>query len=228
LFLNPDARLSPDTLSKSVAFMGTQEHSAIGILGVQLVDEHGHVSRSCARFPATSVFISKMLGLNRLAPALFPDHFQTEWDHSDSRNVDQVMGAYFFVRRSLFEQLGGFDERFFVYFEEVDFSLRAKQEGYASHFLATAQCYHKGCGTSDQIKARRLFYSLRSRILFAFKHFSLPNAIALFLATVIVEPLPRIGQAVARASFHGVTEVAQGYWLLLKAMPHILSRGLSR
>ncbi len=63
-----------------------------------------------------------MLGLDRVLPSVFPPHFMLEWDHGDSREVDQVMGAFFLVRRALFETLGGFDERFFVYFEEADLS----------------------------------------------------------------------------------------------------------
>jgi N-acetylglucosaminyl-diphospho-decaprenol L-rhamnosyltransferase len=219
LFLNPDTRLDLQALSKSVAFMSLPENSVVGILGVQLLDDTGEVVRSCARFPTTALFISKMLGLNRIAPAHFPDHFYTEWDHKDSRPVDQVIGAYFFVRGQLFQSLAGFDERFFVYFEEVDFSLRAKQAGFSSYFLASATCYHKGCGSSDQIKARRLFYSLRSRILYGFKNLGGISAIALLLATLFVEPLVRIAQALAHASLTGVSEVAHGYWMLWTSLP---------
>ncbi len=221
LFLNPDTRLSSKTLSKSVSFLALPENSSVGILGVQLLGEAAEVTRSCARFPTASLFVSRMFGLNRIAPTRFPDHFYTEWDHKDSRPVDQVMGAYFFVRRQLFQSLEGFDERFFVYFEEVDFSLRAKQAGFSSYFLASAACYHKGCGTTDQIKARRLFYSLRSRILYGFKNLGGLSAAALLLATVFVEPLVRIAQALTRGSMTGAHEVAHGYWMLWTSFPSI-------
>ena len=66
-----------------------------------------------------------MLGLDRLFPRLFQPHFMTEWDHSQNRQVDQVMGAFLMIRRALFDALGGFDERFFVYYEDLDLCLRA-------------------------------------------------------------------------------------------------------
>ena len=58
--------------------------------------------------------------------------FVTEWAHDETREVDQVMGAFFFVRRNVFEALGGFDERFFVYFEDLDFAVRARERGWSS------------------------------------------------------------------------------------------------
>jgi GT2 family glycosyltransferase len=84
--------------------------------------------------------------------------------------VDQLIGAFFVVRRSLFESLGGFDERFFVYYEEVDFSWRARQAGYSSVYLPGVHALHHGEASSGQVKGRRLFYLLRSRALYARKH----------------------------------------------------------
>src|SRR5207245_5442374 len=129
--------------------------------------------RTCARFPTPRRFLSSILGLDRALPAMFPPHFMVEWNHEESQEVDQVMGAFFLVRRSVFEALGGFDERFFVYFEEVDFSLRARKLGWRTFYLSVAQAYHLGSGlVTKPAQAARLFYSLRSRILYAYKHFN--------------------------------------------------------
>lgn len=222
LFLNPDTRLLPDTLARSVAFMNAPEHSRIGILGVQMLEDDGHVARSCARFPTTGRFVAKMFGLNKLFPRIFPDHFYREWDHSDSRYVDQVIGAYFFIRRSIFTAAGNFDERFFLYFEEVDLSLKALREGWSTYYLATVQCYHSGGAATNKMKAKRLFHVLRSRILFAFKHFGMISAWTLLLATMFVEPVSRTVQAIARVSFKEVGEVARGYFRLWGELPRIL------
>jgi N-acetylglucosaminyl-diphospho-decaprenol L-rhamnosyltransferase len=224
LFLNPDTKLLPSTLTKSVECMAKPENSGIGILGVQLLDERGEVSRSCARFPTITSFVSKMLGLNRLFPRLFPDHFYLETDHLQSQHVDQVMGAYFFVRNALFREADGFDERFFVYFEEVDFSVRAREAGWSTYYLATAQCYHFGCGRSpDDVKAGRLFYSLQSRIFYGFKNFRTISAITLLLATLFIEPISRLGQAIVRGSMSQAKEVALAYFLVWQALPRILT-----
>ena len=165
LFLNPDAALYADTLPKALAFMRDPVNAKVGICGVQLRDETGHISRSCARFPSALGFVAHAIGLDRFFPRL--GHFMAEWDHAQTRQVDHVIGAFFLVRRDLFDALHGFDERFFVYLEDLDFSHRAHQTGWLSVYLADAQAFHVGGGTSNQVKARRLFYSLRSRLFTA-------------------------------------------------------------
>src|SRR5204863_87072 len=111
LFLNPDTRLLQGALAKSVTFMEQPQSQRFGIVGIQLLDADGRIARSCARFPTSGRFFSKMLGLDAILPAVFPPHFMVEWDHGHDREVDQVMGAFFLVRRSVYEALSGFDER---------------------------------------------------------------------------------------------------------------------
>ena len=222
LFLNPDTRLFKDSLVKPLTFMQQLNSQDIGIVGVQLVDNTGKVCRTCARFPTPGQFFAKMLGLDRILSGFFRCHFMKEWDHLENRYVDQVMGAFFWVRRSLFDKLGGFDERFFVYFEEVDFSYRARQRGWRSFYLADAQAYHMGGGTSEQVKATRLFYSLRSRILYGYKHFSWWPATALMLGTLMLEPFARLALAVFDRSCLQAKETLKGYARLLSAMPKLL------
>lgn len=226
LFLNPDAALYADTLPKALAFMQDPANSKVGICGVQLLDEAGHVSRSCARFPSALGFVAHAVGLDRFFPRL--GHFMAEWDHAQTRQVDQVIGAFFLVRRNLFEALHGFDERFFVYFEEVDFSYRARQAGWRSMYLAEAQAFHAGGGTSNQVKARRLFYSLRSRLLYAFKHFSWMGAFAVLLATLLVEPLSRSALALMRRSWAGLKETWAAYGMLWCWLPQWVFKGDTR
>lgn len=226
LFLNPDAALFPDTLSKVVAFMQDPANTRVGICGVQLNDETGQVARSCTRFPNALGFFAHALGLVRFFPRL--GHFMTEWPHDQTREVDHVIGAFFLVRRSLFEKLGGFDERFFVYLEDLDFSYRAHQAGWKTVYLADAQAFHAGGGTSNQVKARRLFYSLRSRLLYAFKHFSFIGAWLVLLSTLLLEPISRTGYALVRGSWPAVKETWSGYAMLYRWLPQWLLQGVTR
>lgn len=226
LFLNPDAALYADTLPKAFAYMENPANAKAGICGVQLLDEAGHVSRSCARFPSAAGFVAHALGLDVFFPRL--GHFMAEWDHAKTHPVDQVIGAFFLVRRNLFEALNGFDERFFVYFEEVDFSYRAWQAGMHSVYLADAQAFHAGGGTSNQVKARRLFYSLRSRLLYAFKHFSWFGAFSVLLTTLLVEPLSRSTLALLRRSWAGLKETWAAYGLLWRWLPKWVFKGDTR
>ena len=195
LFLNPDTRLEPDTLRKTIAFLDGAEQRDVGICGIRLEGDDGHASTSAARFPSPIVLFGEATGLARLLPAVFPRHLLTAQECAITCDVDQVIGAYFVIRRPLFETLHGFDERFFVYFEEVDLSLRARLAGYRSVFFAGAKAYHKGGLSSDQVKAARLFYSLRGRLLYAWKHFSTVRAWAVMVITFGVEWPARLAMA---------------------------------
>jgi len=222
LFLNPDTRIFADSLQIPIQFMEESRNAGVGICGIQLLDEEGNVSQSCSRFPTTPSLLSQMFGLDRLFPKQFKGHFLGRQDHLKSGQVDQIMGAFFLVRRKLFESLGGFDERFFVYFEDLDFSYRAKQAGWQSRHLATAQAYHRGGGCSEQVKATRLYYSLCSRILYCYKHFGRAVATGVILGTLLLEPFSRLILAVAHKSGQAMQETVQAYIMLWSALPSLL------
>jgi GT2 family glycosyltransferase len=226
LFLNPDAALYSDTLPKALAFMQNPVNATVGICGVQLLDELGHLSRSCARFPTPLVFALQSVGVDKFFPGL--GHVMAEWDHGQTRVVDHVIGAFFLVRREVFDALNGFDERFFVYLEDLDFSYRASQAGWKSVYLADTQAFHAGGGTSKHIKARRLFYSLRSRLLYAFKHFSLAGAWLVLLTTLLIEPASRSVLAIARVSWSGLRETWSAYAMLWRWLPQWWFKGVTR
>lgn len=191
LFLNPDTRVFQDSLSIPVRFMENSENSHVGICGIQLLDEQNNVSRTCMRFPTVGRFFAQATGLSKIPALRGLGVSMRDWDHLSSKEVDQIIGAFFFTRRTVFEDLDGFDERFFVYFEEVDYSRRAKDAGWDTVYLNEGQAFHLGGGTTEQIKATRLFYSLRSRLLYGFKHYSFGKAWVLLAVTLIVEPLGR-------------------------------------
>ncbi len=217
LFLNPDAALCEDALRKVVAYMQDPTNATVGICGVKLLNIFGMVSRGCARFPTPSNFVVHAVGLHRLFPHL--SHFIAEWGHDQTRVVDHVIGAFYFVRRSIFVSLNGFDENFFVYLEDLDFSYRARQAGWNTIYLADAKAFHAGGGTSKQVKATRLFYSLRSRMLYAFKHFSIAGSIIVFVVTMFVEPLSRSIGAINNLTWAGLKDTWLAYGMLWRWLP---------
>lgn len=224
LFLNPDTRLFEDSLVVPLAFMEDEINQDVGICGIQLVDEKRHVARTCARFPSLSRFAAQAIGLDKLPGLRGAGVHMAAWDHLSSRSVDHVIGAFFFMRRAVFEGLIGFDERFFVYLEDVDFSLRAKQAGWRTVYLAGAQAFHQGGGTSRQVKAKRLFYSLRSRLLYGFKHFPSLYAWGLFGLTMLVEPISRTLFSLLRGGVQDVHNTWRGYGILYRELPKVLKR----
>lgn len=222
LFLNPDTRLKVGCLAKPAAFFAATGNHRVGIVGIQLIDAAGEVARNCARRPTPLAMIGQSLGLDRLLPSYFPPPFLSEWPHDANRVVDQVMGAFCMIRRQLFEALGGFDERFFVYFEDLDLALRARALGWTSVYLATAQAFHQGQGTTDAVKALRLFYFCRGRIFFAFKYFARSNAIAVAATTLLIEPVTRTVAAVLSGRGAEVPDILRGFGMLWIDVPNIL------
>ena len=224
LFLNADTLLFENSLSIPLAFMQYPENAKVGICGIQLIDETGQVSRSCSRFPSVRMFMANALGVSKLARLRSWNHQMAEWDHATTRQVDHVIGAFYLIRRSLFEALKGFDERFFVYLEDLDLSLRALKAGWKSVFIADARAFHAGGGTSRQVKAARLFYSLRSRLLYGFKHFSAWRAWVLMIVTMCIEPVTRTAFSLLKRDWGSICNTQKAYSMLAANLIAILRR----
>ncbi len=215
LFLNPDARLIEPSVARVVDFMESSEGKKYGICGIKLIGRNGNVERHCANFTDASTYIGQAFGFSGRFPKVFTPHFMRGFDHLSSRPVDQVIGAFFMVRRSLFDELRGFDERYFVYFEEVDFALRASKIGQPTYYISDTSAYHYGGGTSEKVKAHRLFYSLRSRLLYARRHFSPIGVFATFSVTLLIEPLSRVAQSLVKGSPGDAASVVRAYAMLI-------------
>lgn len=222
LFFNPDAELRPGTLDRALAFMRDPANAQVGVAGVRLTDEDGHVHRHCARFPTWRNFIGNSLGLTRLLKRRFPPIIMLDWDHRESRPVDHVMGAFYLIRRELFERVGGFDDDYFVYLEDLDLSRRVHGAGYAIHYLAEPEAYHKQGGTSEKVKAHRLFYAMNSNMIYAWKHLSRPSALGVVGTTLLVEPLSRTVRALARRSPEELWFTWRGFAMVYRDLPRTL------
>ena len=219
LFLNPDSRVSVSSINACAGAL--QADPAIGACSVALTGDNGAVSRSCHRFPTLKNFLFKVSGLSALS-ARFPDGSMRDWRHDTDRAVDHVIGAFYMVRAAEFHAMGGFDERFFVYLEDLDLSLRYRQRGQYCMFLATPASYHKGGGVSQQALAARLFHATRSRVLYAFKHFSQMQAWVHLVATLLVEPIARLAHLAAQGRLREIGQVLCGFAMLYRDLPATL------
>ena len=214
LLLNPDTQLLDTTLTDCISFMN--EKPDVDILGCQLLDDYGKVTYSCARFPIPLRFFYDATGLSKIAPKFFtPALLMTDWDHKTPRYVDQVMGAFMFMRFSVFEKIRYFDERFFVYYEELDFSKRLAEQGGKTYFNSDTSVIHSGQGTTHSLKAFRLFLNLHSRLQYAKKHFSYSGYVFVSFCTLVVEPFTRTFFLLLKGKFKEVKEVIKAYKLLI-------------
>ncbi|NTU70159.1 glycosyltransferase family 2 protein, partial [bacterium] len=217
LFLNPDTKIYENCFNEIFRYLKNECSEDIAVIGVKIKDDNQQVQRRCAYFPTWRTYVGMVTGLNYIIPKIFPNHFMSDFDHLQSRSVDQVIGAFFLVNNEVYKRLGGFDEKFFVYYEEVDFCYRAKKQNYRTWYLSSASIYHKGGGLSEKVKAERLFYSLRSRLIYAKKHFSgIGYSITVFV-TMIIEPIIRVMYSLIRNNPRDVCDIAKGYYMLYVA-----------
>lgn len=139
LLLNTDAFVSPDTLKKTLDFM--QTHEKCGILGVKLAGRDGTLQPSCRYFPTPLNLFLQQMGLKLPWVRLVDD---MDWDHASSRECDWVPGCYLLIRKEVIDQVGLFDNRYFLYSEEVDFCLAAKKSGWQVHYFPDTTVVHIG------------------------------------------------------------------------------------
>ncbi len=171
LLLNPDTVVSKNTLSVCVDFM--ESRPDVGILGPKILNPDGTLQASCRRsFPTPLVAFSHLFGLSRLFPRskLFGKYNLTYLDPDESTQVDAVSGSFMFMRTETFRKLGGFDESFFMYGEDLDLCARVQQSGLAVWYHPATQIIHfKGrCAAKQPLRSRAAFYE--AMVLFSRKY----------------------------------------------------------
>ena len=176
LFLNPDARAQPGLLANAVTYF--KAHSDVAMAGAKLLNEDGSTAESCGEFDTwwQAFLRSSAWGDLPMFRKQANGYELRRWDYSSERDVDIVVGAAMFIRAEVFASLGGFDERFFLYHEEIDFAHRLRKRGYRVVFLPQCVAIHKSeQGGSRQTwgKLGVLNWRQRSRRLYWIKHHGL-------------------------------------------------------
>jgi GT2 family glycosyltransferase len=176
LLLNTDAFVATDTLDKTLEYM--EAHPDCGVLGVRLVGREGDLQPSCRYFPTPlNVFIAHA-GLTRFFPWVKKVDDMT-WDHASVRECDWVPGCYYLIRREVIDQVGLFDPRYFLYFEEVDHCKRVKQAGWKVVYYPDTTVVHIGGESAKTVNtlnaASRQISTLQieSELLYLRKHHGL-------------------------------------------------------
>ena len=188
--LNPDTLFLPNTLSELVAFM--DGNPDIGLCGPHVLNDDRTTQRSVRGLPTWPMAFARhtplgMLGLYRKRLAAWRCR---DFDYARQADAEQLIGAAMLVRRQVFERIGGFDERFFMYYEEVDLCKRIKEAGFRVVYYPGAEIIHLGGKSSGQIPARKRLMMLNSLLRYLRKHtHGLRSGVlsAFFKAGVIVQ-----------------------------------------
>ncbi len=169
LLLNPDTEIKPGALVALVEFL--RRDPKIGVVAPQLLNSDNSIQRSCRSFPTITGMAMELTGLSRWFPKLPASSYKMlDFDHTYARQVDQPEGACLLVRREVFEQVGLFDESFFMLFEEVDWCFRVKQAGWQIWFTPAAKVTHHYGQSIKQVKLKMIYYSHRGFFRYLMKH----------------------------------------------------------
>lgn len=223
LFLNPDVLLRPGSLGAAMDALGRHAAAGFGICGIRLLYGDGRVFPSCVRFPSPRSLLGRTFGLDRVGWSLFPAPYLPPELHRGTHEVDHVTGAFFLVQAPLFDLLGGFDERFFVYYEEMDFALRARHAGGRSLFTDEGEATHLGGLSSSQVIAHRTFYTLRSRALYVYKHHRRAGGDLVLVLVLFAEPVMRAMRAIITLRWKSLVASGRATLLLWRALPQLLA-----
>ena len=156
LLLNSDTELEPDALPALGRYLA--EHPAAAIVGPRLVDADGSLQPSTLAYPTAADMLMGDTGLHRLVRRLplARERFLRTWAHDRARAVPWVTGAALAIRRSAFDAVGGFDERYFMYWEEADLCRRLAGAGFETHYAPVTTVLHaRSASTAKQPVAMR-------------------------------------------------------------------------
>lgn len=223
LLLNPDAFVKPNAIATALNFM--QRTPACGVCGGRLVSEDGQLDPSARRFPTWLAKLFTLSGLSSKFPgsAIFNRHDFGGFGHDREQEVDWVPGTFTLLRTSMLNQIGFFDERFYIYYEETDLCLRARKSGWKVYFIPDAEVIHIGGACSqtredesfDAAAAQVLSFRMRSEWLYHRKNSGLLQVLAnagveagWHLLRLLVNRLPgRTGSAAKRADSANVIQL---------------------
>jgi hypothetical protein len=174
LLLNTDAQTSRDSIEEAAQYMARLPE--VGILGPQILSPQGNPQSSAWRDPSLKWMALRAVGLSKLKTLNFERYHEKTF--TEATAVDCVSGCAMMLRRELLDELGGFDEDYFMYFEETDFCVRARRRGKQVHHAPVGEFLHEEGGTSKTVRLRTFLDFRRSQILFHRKHGGVAAAIA--------------------------------------------------
>jgi len=159
LVLNPDIVVRDGAVDQLVAFMDA--HADAGLAAAKLLNTDGSLQYTCRSFYTPQTLLFRRTFLGKLFPRsrVIRRHLMLDYDHATPRAVDWVIGACMLVRRSAVEDVGGMDERFFLYFEDVDWCFRLGRQGWKVYYVPQAEMLHEHRRESAKPKLSRSFWA---------------------------------------------------------------------
>jgi N-acetylglucosaminyl-diphospho-decaprenol L-rhamnosyltransferase len=164
LVLNPDVEVQPGSVEELLAQM--ERDPAAGLVAPKLMNEDGSLQHSCRTFYTLPVFLLRRTFLGRILPhsRILREHLMLDFDHQSTRPVDWCLGASLLARRRAVEDVGPMDERFFLYFEDVDWCYRMQARGWKVLYHPAAVMTHRYRRESARRPGKGLLIHLASTL----------------------------------------------------------------
>ena len=168
LILNPDTVVAEDTFTQILEFSKSKQN--MGALGVKLIDGSGaYLPESKRGIPTPMVAFNKLFGVSSKRTGKY---YATHLTEDETGVVDILVGAFMFLKRSVYNEVNGFDEAYFMYGEDIDLSYKILNKGYQNYYFAEVQVIHyKGESTEKDVKHLKYFH--KAMKIFYKKYFKL-------------------------------------------------------
>jgi len=168
LILNPDTVVAEDTFIQILEYAKSKQN--LGILGVKLIDGSGFFLPESKRgIPTPQVSFNKLFGVSSKQTGKY---YATHLNENETGVVDILVGAFMLLKRTIYNEVNGFDEAYFMYGEDIDLSYKILNKGYQNYYYSKTQVIHyKGESTQKSVKYLRYFH--KAMKIFYKKHFKL-------------------------------------------------------
>jgi len=183
LILNPDTIIEESTIHTFVNYL--ENNKNIGLVGPKIVNSDGTLQKGCKRsFPTIGVALPKLLGLDKVfQKSKWAGQYNLNYlDMDETHKVDAISGSCMFIKMELFNKIGGFDEQFFMYGEDLDLCYQVFKQGFEVHYLPKTQIIHYQGESVKSAPYDSLNAFYQAMILFSDKHFSKSKNILFKLA----------------------------------------------
>lgn len=219
MLLNPDTVVLGDALNKLVDYMDA--HPEVGGVGPKLLNPDGTVQSSRRRFPTFWTGLFESTWLQPHAPQRVLDHFYAlDLPDEETAVVDWVMGAALVTRRTIVDAIGGLDEAYFMYSEELDWCRRIKDAGWEIVYLPSAEIVHHLGKSSEQAVTHRHINFNRAKLRYYRKYHGAIATVALrtfLLLTYLQQLLVEMFKGILGHKRPLRWQRAKSYWQVLRS-----------
>lgn len=176
LILNPDVILNPYTLKTLHDFMESNDNA--GSCGPQFIYPSGKLQPSCREFPTFKNLFSESFGLGKLKPS--HSWRMRYFDHKTSQEVEQPMGSCLLVRKEVFDKIGGMNEKYPIFMNDVDLCFKIKKTGYKNYFLPQTSVTHYHGASTKKMGRKMIIEWHRSLYRYLRDHYDNKFLVALY------------------------------------------------